>query len=164
MIKLLSTLLTAVGITALLTTAGIGSAPGSNAKKHPPPEPASSEQFAVGQVWLYKTRPAEETSRVIIGKIEKSPYIGTIVHVKLTGLHIQDLSAPGGFISVMTHAPVTEAALSTSVTELSNEVSDLDGFAEAYNTWLSAFRPGGAGVFTLTLSEIVEVMEQTLNQ
>ncbi len=124
----------------------------------------SSERFASGQVWLYKTRPTEEASRVIIGKIEMTPKVGTIVHVKLIGLRLKNSSALGGFSTVLTHAPVSEAALSASVTELSNEVFDLDGFSEGYNTWLSSFRTGDAGVFTISLSEIAEAMEQALNQ
>ncbi len=147
-----------------LTALSIGAAPAANAKELPPPEPMRSKQFASGQVWLYKTRPTEEASRVIIGKIEKTPKVGTIVHVKLTGLRLKNSSALGGFSTVLTHAPVSEAALSASVTELTDEVSDLDGFSEGYNTWLSSFRAGDAGVFTITLSEIAEAMEQALNQ
>ena len=84
--------------------------------------------------------------------------------VKLTGLRVKNPDAPGGFSSVMTHAPVSESALSASVTKLAKEVSDLDGFSEGYVTWLSSFRAGDAGVFTIPLSEITEVMEQTINQ
>lgn len=152
--KLLCTFLTALSIAAT---------PAAGAEELPPPEPASSEQFAPGQVWRYKTRPGEESSRAIIGKIEKSP-IGTIVHVKLTGLRLKNPFAPGGLITVLPHAPVSEVALSASVTELTNEASDLDGFSEGYNIWLSAFRTGKAGVFTLTLSEIAGVIEQSFNQ
>ena len=147
-----------------LTALGIGAVPAANANELAPPEPMSSEQFASGQVWLYKTRPTEEASRVIIGKIEMIPKVGTIVHVKLIGLRFKISSAPDGFSTVLTHAPVSEAALSASVTELSNEVFDLEGFSEGYNTWLSSFRTGDAGVFTISLSEIAEAMEQALNQ
>lgn len=151
-------------IRTLLTVLSFGAAPAAHATEIPPPVPTSSEQFARGQVWRYKTRPAEEASRVIIGKVEKIPQVGTIVHVKLMGLRLKNRSAPDGYSSIMAHAPVSEAALSASVTELANEVSDLDGFSEGYNTWLSAFRSGEAGVFTITLSEIAGAMEQTLNQ
>ncbi len=89
----------------LLAALSIVAAAAANAEEFPSPEPMSSDQFAPGQVWRYKTRSGEEASRVIIGRIEKSPKIGTIVHVKLTGLQIKNPDAPGGHSSVMTHAP-----------------------------------------------------------
>lgn len=127
----------------------------------PMPERASSPRYRVGQVWRYQTRPGEEASRVIIGRIEKIEGVGTVVHVKLTGL---DLRGPQGVATVMFHAPVGEAYLSASVTELTDERGDLDGFAEGYAMWRVAYREGKAGVFTLTLFEILETMEQALHQ
>jgi len=148
----------------LIAAVGIGTAAAACAEEIPPPKPAVSDQFAPGQVWRYKTRPGEEGSRVVIGKIENAPKIGMIVHVKLVSLSLKNPTAPGGVVSVMSHAPVSEAQVSASVTELTDEVGDLDGFADGYNTWLSAFRAGDAGVFTITLSEIAEYMEQALNR
>lgn len=146
---------------SLLAAFCIGAAAAALAEELPPPEPAVSSQFSPGQVWRYKTRPGEESSRVVIGKVERAPNLGTIVHVKLIGLSIE---GPGGVASVMSHAPVSEAQVSASVTELTSEVADLEGFAEGYGTWLSAFRAGKAGVFTRTLAEIAEYMERALNQ
>ena len=64
----------------------------------------------------------------------------------------------------MNHAPVSEAAFAASVTELTDEVADLDGFSEGYETWLASFQDDDAGVFTITLAEIAEMMEGALNQ
>jgi hypothetical protein len=125
------------------------------------PERASSPRYRVGQVWRYQTRPGEEASRAIIGRIERIEGIGIVVHVKLTGL---ELRGPQGVASVTFHAPVAEPQLSASVTELTEERGDLDGFAEGYAKWRAAYRDGKAGVFTLTLFEILETMEQALNQ
>lgn len=126
----------------------------------PMPERASSPRYRVGQVWQYQTRPGEEASRVIVGRIEKIEGIGTVVHVKLTGVQLR---GPQGVATVMFHAPVAEAHLSASVTELTDERGDLEGFAEGYGMWRAAYREGKAGVFTLTLFEILETMEQALN-
>jgi hypothetical protein len=124
------------------------------------PERASSPRYRVGQVWHYQTRPGEEASRVIVGRIEKIEGIGTVVHVKITGIQLR---GPQGVATVMFHAPVVEAYLSASVTELSEERGDLAGFAEGYGMWRAAYREGKAGVFTLTLFEILETMEATLH-
>lgn len=130
----------------------------------PPPDPMTSKRFALGQVWLYKTRPTEPDSRVLIGKVESTPELGTIVHVKLVGLRIKSPSAPGEFGSVMSHVPITEAALNDSATQLTNEQADLSGFSDGYNNWLTAYQAGDAGVFTLSLADVVDTIEEALNQ
>ncbi|NKB59718.1 MAG: hypothetical protein GKS00_25655 [Alphaproteobacteria bacterium] len=129
----------------------------------PLPEPTTSERFKVGQVWTYKTRTVETGSRVIIGKIEKIPQIGTVVHVKLVGLHLKNPLADGGYGSVIQHLPVSEAALLDSVVARTSDVADLTGFSDGYETWLSAYRNEGAGVFTGPLAEIADMMEQVIN-
>jgi hypothetical protein len=63
----------------------------------------------------------------------------------------------------MSHAPVAEPQFTASVTELTDQRGDLEGFAEGYATWRAAYLEGKAGVFTLTLSEVVDVIEQALN-
>ena len=124
--------------------------------------PTTSDRFNVGQVWRYKARVAEPDSRVVIGRIEASPKIGTIIHVKFVGMRIENPDAPGGVSEALDHAPVAEAQVAASVTELSDEAPDLDGFEDAYSTWLASFKEGDAGVFTIPLSEISEVIEQAL--
>ncbi len=64
----------------------------------------------------------------------------------------------------MGHAPVSAKAFTRSVLALTNESVDLEGFVEGYESWHSAFTDGNAGIFTITLAEIVEYMEQALNQ
>jgi len=130
------------------------------ASEPPMPERASSPRYRVGQVWRYQTRPGEEASRAIVGRIETIAGLGTVVHVKLTGLQ---LKGPQGVATVVFHAPVAEAQLSASVTELTDERGDLEGFAEGYAMWRSAYRTGEAGIFTIPLSEIVASMEQALS-
>jgi hypothetical protein len=126
----------------------------------PMPERASSPRYRVGQVWRYQTRPGEEASRVIVGRIERIEGLGTVVHVKLTGLRLR---GPQGVATVMFHAPVAEPQLSASVTDLTEARGDLGGFAEGYAMWRSAYESGQAGVFTQPLSEVVDSMEQALN-
>jgi len=129
----------------------------------PMPERASSPQFRVGQVWRYQTRPGEEASRVIVGRVERIDGLGKVVHVKLTGLHLTSSAAPGAVGTIMYHAPIAEDWLAASVVELTAERGDLEGLAEGYATWLSAYRKGQAGVFSIPLSELVATMEQALN-
>ena len=130
--------------------------------KNSQPAVATSDQFAVGQIWEYKTRPGEEGSRVIVGRIESIDKVGKVVHVKLSGLKISNPGAPGGYSTTMGHAPIMEEKLKESVTKLAGQSGDLEGFQEGYNTWLQEHRSGKAGVFSIPLREIVDSMEQAL--
>jgi len=145
----------------ILSAVGMGSA--SDSAGQPRPKPASSSRFEAGQVWRFRARPHEVNSRVTVGKIETIPKIGTIVHVKLSGLRLKNPHAPGGVAPEVLHIPTTEQALSASVDELIGEAADLEGFADGYSAWLSAYQSEQAGVFTLGLAEIVEHMEHALN-
>jgi hypothetical protein len=126
----------------------------------PLPERASSPRYRVGQVWRYHTRPGEEASRAIVGRIEKIEGIGSVVHVKLTGLRLR---GPQGVATVIFHAPVAERQLSASVSELTGERGDLAGFADGYALWRAAYLDGKAGVFTQPLAGVVDAMEEALN-
>lgn len=151
-------------ILTLFATLSFAATAVANADERPLPESATSSQFAVGQVWLYKARSTEQESRVVIGKIERVGNQGTIVHVKLTNLRIVNPTKPDKFFRAVSHSPISESALSASVTELTDEAADLKGFLNGYDAWLSSYRAGKAGVFTVTLSEIVTIMEKGLNQ
>jgi hypothetical protein len=132
--------------------------------KNPSPATAKSDQFAVGQVWQYKTRDQESDSRVVVGRIEDLGKLGTVVHIKLVNLRIKNPTAPGGLSTDMSHAPITEAVFKASVTKLTQDKVGLDGFDEGYQTWLAAYRDGKGGVFTISVKEIVDCMEQAINK
>ena len=136
----------------------------ANAHGNQAPKPAESEQFKPGQVWKYKTRATEQMSRVMIGKIERDDHIGKIVHVKIVGLKLRNKRASDGYSEVIGHAPMTEAALAGSVTELTDETAQLDDFSGGYETWLAAFKAGQAGVFTVSLSDLAKFMEKSLSR
>ena len=146
---------------AALSLCALGMA---NAAERPLPKPAASSQFEVGQVWHYKTRSTEKNSRVLIGRIEKVDAQGTIVHVKLINLRIKNPRKPDRFFRMVSHSPISETALSASVTKLADEAADLAGFDAGYQSWLASYRAGKAGVFDARLSEIVNIMEKGLNQ
>lgn len=150
-------------ISYVVLAVGVFTPAGTQAADVVPPEPATSEQFAVGQVWRYHTRPGEEGSLAAIGAIEVSPYFGIIVHVKLVGVRIRDPGAPAGFSTAIVHAPVAEAALQASVIALADETVDLGDMWESYEVWLAAHLRKEAGVFAVELSEIVSGTEQRLN-
>ena len=60
--------------------------------------------------------------------------------------------------------PISPDALKESVTELVNQTESLPNFEEGYEIWREAFDSGKAGIFTISVKECVEFMEQTINQ
>lgn len=113
--------------------------------------------FEVGQVWTLKP-PMSENARVRIGRIEDD---GATIHISLWGVPISDpqvsdvLNTP----LVAGHLPITAVALRASIDQLTADTPpDNLGFDEGYATW----RQDNGGIFTLTVSEIVDVMLQTI--
>jgi hypothetical protein len=119
-------------------------------------------QFRAGQVWRYRTRPAEEGSRMIVGRVELSARGDVIVHVQLHGLDIRNPQVPSGRSTVIQHLPIAEAQLLASVLEVTAEDGVVQDFEEGYALWRESYLEGKAGVFTLGLAEIVALMEQTI--
>jgi hypothetical protein len=50
-----------------------------------------------GQVWSYKTRPGEESSRVLINKIEAMPKLGKVFHISVSAVKVKNPQIAGGF-------------------------------------------------------------------
>ena len=147
----------------LLVLLLIGAAASASAEV-PAPVTTTSEHFEVGQVWAYRTRPGEEESRVIVGRIEELREDTIVVHVQLVGVRLRNPAAPTGYASVIGHAPIDEAALRGSVTTLTDEKIEPDGLDEGYRIWLEGYREGQAGVFTIPLSEVVGFIEEAINR
>ena len=120
-------------------------------------------RYAEGQVWKYRTRPGEEGSLLVIGRITETvsePTYG----IYLTGVKIENARAARGFQDVLPHAPVTGAVLDTSVTERVDTTIALDDFDEAYGEWKAAYDADEGGVFTIPVSEIVGTIEYAASQ
>lgn len=70
----------------------------------------------------------------------------------------------GDFIETAGHLPFAEEAINKSAAKLLKEKADLPDYQEGYGMWREAFDAGRAGVYTITIAEAVDVMEQGLNQ
>ena len=121
-------------------------------------------KFAPGQRWAYHTRPQDDGSTLLVLKVESDPRIGTIVSVSVSNLHLKNPQSPDGFSSNVQHMPFALAALEKSVTKLLTIDVPLPQFEESYRTWRDAFDAGHAGIYTISVSEAVQVMEDTLNK
>lgn len=151
-----TTAASALYISILLAMNAHGGAQGSMLKD------ATESKYKVGQVWSYKTRPNEKKSTFIVVKAESHPKLGNIIHVALRDLKLRK---PGGdLIETAKHLPFAEEAIDKSAVKLLKEKADLPDYEEGYGMWREAFDAGRAGVYTITIAEAVDVMEQSLNQ
>ena len=121
-------------------------------------------KFRSGQVWTYRTRVGEESSRAFVGRVDQLATGERIVHVALVGLRIENPLADGGCQSILSHAPVLESSCSQSVLELQDQSMIVGTFEEGYATWRNAFDGGGGGFFTVELKELPDLVEFALRQ
>ena len=121
-------------------------------------------KYKPGQVWSYKTRPKEESSRITILKVEPHANLGDIVHIRVSDVKMQSPAAPDGLAKVIHHSPFAEEAIDASVVELLAEDVELPDFAEGYDLWRESFDKGEAGVFTIPVAQSIEAMERVIDQ
>ena len=62
------------------------------------------------------------------------------------------------------HLPLSETALSKSVSDLKGSGEALEGFDQGYETWRKGYDSGSAGVFTDSVQEVFVSMERIIAQ
>lgn len=122
------------------------------------------KEFRAGQVWSYETRSGEEPSRLVVCKVEPNEDLGPIIHIHVEGVAIKSPGSPDGVSRVIGHMPFAEESLRESVVTVEETRTQLPGYEEGYNTWKAAFDEGGAGIFTISVADAVDLMEQALNR
>jgi hypothetical protein len=123
-----------------------------------PAAPAARHAYAEGQVWEYRTRPGEEESRLKIQKIETPPEAAPpepVYHISIIGLHL----APH-IVGFLPHAPVSRRTLDASVTRLSGKPYEFPPVEPGIDEW----RRAKGGVFTISVAEIVELLDRTTRE
>lgn len=125
---------------------------------------ANAADYSEGQVWSYKTRLGEENSTLLIDKIETNAKLGRIFHISIDGVRIKNRHIAGGISTQLPHFPVSEETLKQSLTKLIGHRAPHPDYVEGYMTWKAAFDAGKAGVFTIPVSEIIGVVEETINK
>ncbi len=122
------------------------------------PQAAVDSTYSPGQVWSYKTRPAESSSTVTILRVETTPRIGTIIHVRIDGVRFKNCTG-GPAPNTIEHAPFAKSALDKSVGHQLSTVPRLPDFEAGYGDWLAHC----GGVYTITLAEVVSADDATFN-
>jgi hypothetical protein len=120
--------------------------------------------FAAGQEWSYKTRPQDSGSTLIIAKVDMNERFGKIFHISLINVIVINPHTNDGISRELPHFPISEESIRSSVIEYKGVAKTMPSYQEGYKTWKEAFDNGNAGVFTITVSEIVDAVEQAMNQ
>lgn len=124
---------------------------------------AEASQFSEGQVWSYKNRIGEGGSTVLINKVESHPKLGKIFHISIFGVKVKNSRVADGISTDFPHFPVSQETLNKSVIKLIGKREENPEYLNGYNIWKQAFDNGEAGIFTITLAEIVRVIEESIN-
>jgi hypothetical protein len=124
----------------------------------------NAQDFMEGQVWSYRTRQGEGASTLLIDKVEKDPTLGVIYHISISGLSIKNSRAESGVIHELPHIPVSAQTLQSSCLKLLGHSDQNPDFAKGYAEWKQAFDQGQAGVYSVTVAEIVEIADRLLGR
>ena len=64
----------------------------------------------------------------------------------------------------MPHLPVDQATLDDSVTELIILLPNPPEVTDGYAVWRESYEAGEAGVFNIPVSDIIQIVEDSINQ
>lgn len=123
-----------------------------------------ARDFGEGQVWSYKNRAGEGGSTVLIDKVETGPEGVKIFHISVSGVKLKNPRIAGGISSELPHFPVSEKTLNNSLVKVLGQSPPNPDYLDGYNTWKAAFDKGEAGVFTITIADIISFVEQAINK
>ena len=125
---------------------------------------AKAGEYSAGQIWSYKTRPGEEKSTLLINKVETHEKLGKIFHISIRDVKVKNLRVEGGISTELPHFPVSTETLKMSLTKFIGKSEPNHNYIEGYNTWKEAFDAGKAGIFTISVPEIIGIVEETINK
>jgi hypothetical protein len=125
---------------------------------------ANAHTYEVGQVWSYQSRAGDDSSVVLINLIETDPKLGAIYHISVLHVHIPGVTNNSKAATDLPHLPVSKETLDKSVVALVGHREVLSGYREGYDLWRTAFDAGHAGIYTLSVADIVTLLEETLKK
>lgn len=124
----------------------------------------NKEKFKEGQVWKYETRENEDSSQLIILKIEEYPKNQIIVHIAIDDVKIKSPENKDSIITYIEHLPFYLKALERSVTKKVKDNYTIPDFNDGYDVWKLFFDEGDADAFSTSVKEAVEYTEATMEQ
>ena len=126
-------------------------------------ETYKDSEYAVGQVWQYKTRSGEEKSTIQIIGIDK--YVGeeAIIHISIRGLIMANPMTESGISEEIGHMAFSRTSFSESVTTLLGTSEISADAKQSHTDWQVEYETKGGGMFTVGIAELVELTEQSMS-
>jgi hypothetical protein len=118
-------------------------------------------RYQPGQIWSYKDAPRSD-SRAIVGRVENIAGTGWVVSVCVTNVYLPNWQTRERELNAISHAPMTAEAMDISVIEQTGTGEPIDGFVEGYGEWRSLLDKGEAGVFTITVVDVVKFIGEAV--
>ena len=113
--------------------------------------------YEVGQIWNYLTRPGEETSSLLITRVQEGLVDGEqqiIIHVYIDKL---DIPHPeGGTVTELRDVAFTKQALDNSLISPFDFAAELPDTQNAYEAWYEAYQNGGEVVFDIPVASAIQ--------
>ena len=122
------------------------------------PTSVKDEKYIPGQVWSYKAREGEEHSILTILRVESTPKLGVIIHVRIDGIQFKNCTG-GPAPQHLGHAPFNKDAIDKSVIKLLRTEAVLPDYADGYQDWLSHC----GGVYTISVAKMIDLDEATFS-
>ncbi len=118
-------------------------------------------EYQLGQKWKYKNRSRETESRLIITKIGPREEQGVIIHIWVDNLKLEGADELGIASDIISHIPIYDYALDSSVAGLEATAKEMPQGAESsYLQWKKAYESNEGGVFSRTVSDCVSFIEK----
>ena len=118
----------------------------------------SAENYQVGQIWSYKTRPQEPNSTLMILRIDNTSKLGQVVFIGLKDVHVKHPT--GKAFSSMSPLPFTKEALDQSVVKLVGNTDKLMSSNFGYSKWKEAQLAGKTpSTYVKPVAEMVNALE-----
>jgi hypothetical protein len=119
---------------------------------------AFAENYEVGQVWTYKTRPQEKSSTLMVLRVDNTSKLGQVIFVGVKDVRI--LHPSGKVLSSMSPLPFTKDALDQSVIKQVGKTDKLMNSSFGYQKWKEAqFAGKKPPTYVKPVAEIVNALE-----
>jgi len=120
------------------------------------PSWAQSDIYKEGQAWVIETGPYQGTE-VLIALVEDHALQKEVIHITIPGPLV---NAEGKITSEISHLPFAEIGLLKSALDLSKEegAAISDSWKEGYALWDAEASQGRAGIFTITVTEAIDIL------
>jgi len=124
--------------------------------------PASTPDFAAGQLWRCTGRTPDENPTVLINRVDQHPLGGEIFHVSLDGVRVKNPNLPTGVMTSLPHIPLVRQTLNLSAATFVRLQEPNPAYLPGYEQWKRAFDAGNAGSFGVSVAEILNFVERSL--